>query len=224
LLISRPGDLPNKDWPWQVGTPIAIGHRSPLVPEQWKITIDSVDRTHGIAFFEANGSVTGFDGRGSTEQPFVSRSGRVQIEPENWWTHDVHGHYLLEPGHTIQWQVSPISTDSWSPSGKGQSITVADGLPNILHVLHIHSGETPLPIASVVIQRPRFANTDLLWMSVVPPYAWQRIWWMHLPSTESRHYLSLPLLILVFGSLASVVIILVMRKTIASRIHPVSQG
>jgi hypothetical protein len=209
-IISRPNDIPGQDWPWQSGGVIAVGHRTPLVPELWSIKIDSLDQNSNVSHFELSGSVTGFDGRGSTDQRFVSSSGRVVLDPENWWTRDEHNHYLLKQGQLIQWRVLAMSADQWSPRYAGDTICVASGLPNTRHVLHLRTDGRMLPIRAIIVQKPSYTEGGSLWLSLMPPYTLHRLWWLYLRPPYGRSellWLSLALLATCIGSTATYLLI-----------------
>lgn len=212
-VISRPNDVPGKDWPWQVGSVIAVGHRTPLLPESWSIKIDSVNQRSSVSQFELSGSVTGFDGRGSTDQRFVSTSGRVVLDPENWFMRDDHNHYLLKPGQLIQWRVLAMSADQWSPTYAGETITVASGLSNKRHVLHLRTDGSLLPIQAVIIQKPPYTERSLLWLSLMPPYTLHRLLWLHLMPPYGRREQLWVCLALLIICVASTSTYLLMRNT-----------
>jgi hypothetical protein len=212
-VISRPNDSPGKDWPWQVGGVLAVGHRTPLIPEKWTIKIDSVDQRTQVAQFELSGSLTGFDGRGSTDRPFVSTSGRVLIDPENWWTQGDHNQYVLTPEQLIQWRVLPMGVDQWAPAHANETVTVASGLSNTRHLLHIHTDDSVLPLHAIIIQRPRYSGRALS-LYFMPPYRWQRVLWLHLiaPYRLPRTFWWCCLIFLI-GSIAAVSTFLFKRRS-----------
>jgi hypothetical protein len=215
-VISRPNDIPGQDWPWETGGLLSVGHRKPLVPEAWTIKIDSVGGRGQVAQFEVSGSVTGFDGRGSTDCPFVSTSGRVILAPEDWWIHGVDHHFLLRPGQLIRWQVFPMSADQWSPPKAGSTITIASGLPNTDHVLSLRTIGPRLPIQELIVERPPVTNLDLFEFYLRPPYAWQRISWMYLTPGFERHDLLWLCLMLLGACTLSIGIYPAIRRTARS--------
>lgn len=60
------------------------GFRTLPVAETWTITMTSVEDGAKRFGFSLTGSVTGADGEGFSDAPFVSKSGRVEIEPRDW--------------------------------------------------------------------------------------------------------------------------------------------
>ena len=150
---------------------------------------------------------------GSTDQPFVSTSGRVVLEPQDWWTSSIHHNFLLWPGQLIQWQVFPMSADQWSPANAGATVTIASGLPNTDHTLNLRTTGPQLPIQSVIVERPPFTELRVFRLSWLPPYTWQKFVWMHLPPPFLRHDLLWLSLTLLVACLASMWIYLAIRRT-----------
>jgi hypothetical protein len=101
--------------------------------------------------FELTGSTTGADGAGEVGKKFVSKSGRIVIDPEDWnldYCMKVHGQRLSD-GFQIKWQVLPqLADEAAAPAstpGVENVVTVAQGLPNTRHVLELTGGpETPI--------------------------------------------------------------------------------
>jgi hypothetical protein len=84
-VITRPNDVPGIDWPWRVGSCIRVTWRTPLIVEDWTLRFtEMADDVSGFAF-DVTGSVTGPDGHGRSGERFMSNSGRVILEPEDWW-------------------------------------------------------------------------------------------------------------------------------------------
>jgi hypothetical protein len=59
--------------------PHAIELRRNVVPQSWTIAMTSDSGNYRI-----EGSATGFDGEGSLDQPFISHSGQIGIDPALW--------------------------------------------------------------------------------------------------------------------------------------------
>jgi hypothetical protein len=59
--------------------PHAVSLGRNVVPQQWTVTM-----TSDKGDYELVGSVTGPDGQGNAFQPFVSRSGQIQVDPRFW--------------------------------------------------------------------------------------------------------------------------------------------
>jgi hypothetical protein len=94
------------------------------------------------------GSVTGEEGEGWSTNRFVSRSGRVVIEPEDWnlaYCVAVFKRPLPE-GHVVTWSAVLRGTDRpkapSTPPGVTAWVTVANGLDAGPHTLEI-DGKDP---------------------------------------------------------------------------------
>jgi hypothetical protein len=68
------------DWP----VAIRVSARSPLLLEDWTLTIFEAGPNGKRFRFRVEGSRTGPDGEGLSAERFVSKSGRVLIESEDW--------------------------------------------------------------------------------------------------------------------------------------------
>lgn len=75
-------DTPIPPGPWPPA--LKVGFEQPLVEESWKLIAKQDPEKPSSYTFEVIGSVTGADGRGRTDQRFVSDSGRVVIEADDW--------------------------------------------------------------------------------------------------------------------------------------------
>jgi hypothetical protein len=115
--IGRPNADPNRDWPWAVGAVFRVDRGAPLLRESWTVRLTEVAPGAKSAAFDLVGSLTGFDGSGRTDQPFVSRSGRVLLWPDDWFLHEpaTRNRVPIRPGFQITWTVEPQAQDSWSP-------------------------------------------------------------------------------------------------------------
>jgi hypothetical protein len=164
--ITRPGgDLPG--WPWQVGSHIRVSHREPLLPEDWTLTITRINAAADTFAFEVRGSVTGPDGGGTNLQTFVSNSGRVVIEPRDWWMKEAvaHSKITVPVGHQLKWSVVPLHHDRFVPGPVNpwleQATTVAQGLPNTVHTLVLkRERKGRVPIRAIRVYRPPGAGQE----------------------------------------------------------------
>jgi hypothetical protein len=145
-----------------------IGHREPLVEEDW--TLEIVESTpDGTRFrFRARGSVTGDDGEGTNTERFVSDSGRVVIEPDrNWmvaWAL-AYRHKEMPPDFEVTWRVVCQGTDElrFPPTehhGVERTVTLAQGLSNDRHTLKlIPQKSTALPISGFRVYTPPLSES-----------------------------------------------------------------
>lgn len=159
-VITRPNDVPGKDWPWQVGGPYRITWQKPLVVEDWTLRVTECGDDAGKFRFEVSGSKTGPDGGGTNEQRFVSNSGRVVIEPQDWFTKRLDKTPLIAKGFEAKWSVVPMFVDRYEapkaqdPS-REQAATLAQGLPNAKHTLELAiEGEGDPPVEAIRAYRP----------------------------------------------------------------------
>lgn len=156
--ITRPSDAPGVDWPGI----IQIGSASPLMAEDWSLIITEVNSQMNRFSFDLYGSETGFDGSGNSQQTFVSNSGRIVIEPQNWWLDHAY-RFTQQPiplGFQIRWRVEPMFTDIYtSPTVQGATpeytTTIAQNLSNSNHTLEITAlRNTNIPIKAIRVYHP----------------------------------------------------------------------
>ncbi len=118
--ITRPGGLvPPASWPSLYE--ITLGDDP--VEEDWTLEIIETDETAEEIRFRVSGSITGFDGEGSSREPFVSKSGRVAIDPDSWVVaRSVERSKVpVTPGMKIHWQVKSQGVDRfYQPTALGQ--------------------------------------------------------------------------------------------------------
>ena len=130
------------------------------VVEDWVLTVTDMSPDRTWFKYKVEGSVTGADGEGDTRSRFVSKSGRVVLDPD-----DFHLAFSLalsrDPAATrveCRWSVVPLFRDEFvvperrNPFGE-TVVTVAQGLPNGRHMLEI-SGSPETPIAAIRVYRP----------------------------------------------------------------------
>lgn len=138
--FTRPSSTPNVGWP----AIIRVDHEKPLVVEEWTARITQINEDASKFKFDVTGSVTGPDGGGDSETRFVSDSGRVVIEPENWWPH--HDWELTKKptpaGFETKWRVMPMFVDVYTPPkiedlSREYATTLAQGLSNGPHTLEL---------------------------------------------------------------------------------------
>lgn len=78
--ITRP-----QPGPWSPLFLSRVDHDAPLVLEDWTLRVSNVSADGKTWEFDVRGSVTGQDGSGRSDQPFVSQSQRVKIDPAAWF-------------------------------------------------------------------------------------------------------------------------------------------
>ncbi|MGC8834924.1 MAG: SGNH/GDSL hydrolase family protein, partial [Armatimonadota bacterium] len=141
--------------PWSPLALTRVDHVSPLKVEEWTLTVTSVSEDSNRWEFEVLGSVTGPDGRGSSDAVFVSKSGRVKIEPASFFRNG-----SIPKGYQIKWKVVPMHVDVYKPPrvedpSREYVTTLAQGLPNTKHVLELTADNgRSVPIKAVRVYQP----------------------------------------------------------------------
>jgi hypothetical protein len=164
---ARPSGTPNIGWP----AIKHIGWREPLVLETWTATCHDFSDDAKTFRFEVSGSATGPDGQGTSTEEFVSNSGRVVIEPQDW-TFDFDREVSKKPipqTVTVKWQTKAIFTDTYAPlkvedPAYEYPTTLAQGLPNATHTLELVS-ETgrPVEVAFIRVYEPPLKDVTPLY-------------------------------------------------------------
>ena len=139
-----------------------ISHQNPLIVEDWILKIDKISSDSSVWFFSVNGSQTGYDGSGNSAAPFVSKSGRVVIDPYDYMFAQIKKTFKVTTpvGFEASWSVVPLFEDIYqSPEitdkTKVYKITLVQGLKNGPHTLElIPVGDGPVPVEAFEIHRP----------------------------------------------------------------------
>jgi hypothetical protein len=122
-----------------------VDHDSLLLVEPWTLTVKSVSADSKTWTFAVAGGLTGPDGEGTSDQPFRSKTGRVQIAAESWFRG--FGKEPVPRGYTIRWYVVPQFTDVLEAPGRANlpgiepAIKVIQGISNTRHVLELRKEE-----------------------------------------------------------------------------------
>jgi len=142
--------------PWSTLTLIRVDHDKPLQAENWTLTVTSVTPDGKGWNYDVSGTRTGPDGSGSTDAVFVSRSGRVRIDPKDFFRPPDSFHPApVTVGYTIRWRAVPLFADAVVPPAapdptRDQAETLAQGLTNGLHtVTLISDGPGALPVRAL---------------------------------------------------------------------------
>lgn len=154
--FNRASAYPNSNWPML----LRVQRGAPLLLEDWTLTLTELSDDYKQVKFTLRGSQTGEDGVGISTKRFVSKSGRIIIEPGDW-----NLEYCLrvfkrpiQPGHKIEWKILPQFVDEFAALNIADptietAITLANGLTNDKHTLEI-SGEKQTPIVAIRVYRP----------------------------------------------------------------------
>ena len=154
--FTRTRAKPGGKWP-----PIApVKAKKPLVLEDWTMEVVK-DQDPKAYRFTLRGSKTGPDGEGRSGARFVSRSGRIVIEPEDWNVAYALMLAQVQPvpdRFTVSWSVVPHFVDQFVSPGSADpaietAVTLAQGLPNARHILEI-AGSEKTPIAAIRVYCP----------------------------------------------------------------------
>ena len=157
-FITRPSDTFAVDWP-AVNKVTAI---RPLLLEDWTLRVTGVNADESQLRFEVIGSRTGMDGAGVSNERFVSRSGRVVIEPDVWGVQRAFGllHKATPIGFEVKWRVVPMFLDVYvaprieDPSAE-YATTLALGLTPGKHTLELVAKTgSVLPVGAIRVYNP----------------------------------------------------------------------
>lgn len=149
-----------------VGSPaiIQVSNQKPLIVEYWKAVITEINSDASKFKFDVVGSQTGYDGSGTNEELFVSNSGRVVIEPKNWWLKNSYEYskQLTPKGFEITWEVRSMFVDSYvapqiADSSREYPTTLAQNLSNSKHILEIiPETDGKVAIKAIRVYRPPY--------------------------------------------------------------------
>jgi hypothetical protein len=159
--LTRTTPFPETTWPCL----LQVKASAPRIAEAWTLTLSDVTDDMSAFRFRVEGSKTGPDGEGQRDRRFVSRSGRVVIEPEDWnldYARRVFQRSVRD-GFQIQWAVEPQGVDvvtcpaQTGPASAGpaleMTVTIAQGLSPGKHRLELRGGEQAA-IEAIRIYRP----------------------------------------------------------------------
>lgn len=123
--------------PWSPLFIRRIDHPTPLVAEEWTLTVNEVSNEGKTFRYTVKGSATGPDGEDSSEGRFRSNSGRLLIDPADFFRNGE-----LKAGYTVRWRAYLMGTDQLN------SIAPFDpALENPIRIVHgLESGPHTLTI------------------------------------------------------------------------------
>jgi hypothetical protein len=124
---------------------LRVSSVKPRVVEDWTLKVVEADEKAEHLKFTVTGSVTGPDGEGVSSERFESKSGRVVIEPGDWWIKNIVA-IMKKPvpvGFEVKWKAALLGDPAWG--------TVAQGLPNGRHELKLTGAEG---VTAVRVYRP----------------------------------------------------------------------
>jgi len=156
--FTRPSSTHDRIWP----AIRFVQHEAPLVLEDWTLEVFDVKSNDDFKFRVA-GSVTGPDGEGHSGEKFVSDSGRVVIDPEDWVFSRSAGlsKKNLKDGWVVRWKAIPQFVDVYEPPTSenfnptlDNATTVANGLPKGEHTLELTAEGGSMPIKAIRVYEP----------------------------------------------------------------------
>ena len=161
--LTRTTSFPGTKWPCL----LQVKRVQPWQLEEWTLTLHDIAPDLKHFKFSCAGSRTGPDGEGSATEKFVSKSGRVVIDPADWnleYARTISKEPLPE-GFKIQWQVVPHFVDEFTTPHitdptRETVVTVAQGLDNQQHRLEI-TGPKEASIAAIRAYSPPLKGDHL---------------------------------------------------------------
>jgi hypothetical protein len=155
--FTRVSAFPMSNWP----VLLKVGSTAPLLPEDWSLIIDQASKDGKLCHFTLRGSVTGEDGEGYSTNRFVSKSGRVVIEPDDWnlaYCVEVFKRQLPR-NHTVIWhavlQGADTAVPPAAPPGAERCVTLAQGLSVGRHVLELRGKGLAEQVNAIRFYDPR---------------------------------------------------------------------
>lgn len=161
---KNPSDFPDayritrpQPGPWSPLFLSRVDHDSPLQVESWTLKLTRVSPDGRQWKYDVTGSATGPDGSGSSDKPFTSRSGRVQIDPAAWFR---GFNPPLPSGYEITWRVLPMFVDTYDSAKiddatKENATTIIQGIPNGKHTLLLTAEDPTEPPALIAVRAYR---------------------------------------------------------------------
>jgi hypothetical protein len=161
LYYATTGSRP-PDFFWPMIRRVEIG-RNPVV-EDWKIIFSKINSDGTDFEYEVTGSITGLDGKGIAKERFVSNSGRLIIEPQQFMIaalmKQARKGQPYPDGTSCTVSVRPRFLDVWKPQPPANPVsegryTLASGLAAATHTLEIiPNNDGLLPLRAIVVHQP----------------------------------------------------------------------
>lgn len=156
---TRPSTAPQM---WMPAIKRVSFEKSP-VTEDWTLTClpnstPDAKRVH----FRVEGSITGEDGEGFSDEKFVSRSGRVVIDPADWhlaWCLS-YKKLQLPDGFQIKWKTYPLFTARYEPQPAGTETVLVQNCANGKHRLTLRGSAGRAGITVFRVYAPASVQHD----------------------------------------------------------------
>lgn len=151
--VSRPSKAPRM---WMPAIK-QVSFEQPPVAEDWTLTCLPESSADGKRVrFRVEGSVTGADGEGLSDERFVSRSGRVVIEPADWHLAWCLQYKKLElpAGFQVTWKTYPQFVSAYEPQPPGTETVLVQHCSNEQHRLTLRGATARSGITAFRIDAP----------------------------------------------------------------------
>jgi hypothetical protein len=150
---TRPSTAPQM---WMPAIKQVSSEKTP-VTEDWTLTClpDSTPDAKRV-HFRVEGSITGEDGEGLSDEKFVSRSGRVVIDPADWhlaWCLS-YKKLQLPDGFQIKWKTYPVFTARYEPQPAGTETVLVQNCANGEHQLTLRGSAGRAGITAFRVYTP----------------------------------------------------------------------
>jgi hypothetical protein len=134
-----------------------IGFQKSPGAQKWMLSLLPDSSEDGKKLhFKVEGSGTGAEGEGWSDQRFVSPSGRVVIEAADWhvaWPLS-YRKKTLPPGFQVTWTTQQTAASRYRPAAADAQTVLIQGCANSQHVLQIQGDTGNLGIGGLVIHTP----------------------------------------------------------------------
>ena len=154
--FTRVSGFPGSSWPCL----LKVDSQKPRLAEDWTLAVTEASPDLKTLKFELTGSKTGPDGAGTRAENFVSKSGRVAINTNDWNLDFCYKVFkrTLPANHKMKWRAVLNGQDDVKPAGAPapgieSATTLAHGLPNGKHTLELLSDSQPT-ITALRVYRP----------------------------------------------------------------------
>ena len=139
-----------------------VSSQKPLLVEDWTLKITEISDDAKKFRFEVSGSKTGPDGSGSSEDEFISKSGRVVIAPKDFAIAGAQQYSKKKcpADFEVKWSGVPMFQDVYAAPktvdpAKPVRTTLAQLIENGPHTLEIiPNGDGLVPVSGVVSYQP----------------------------------------------------------------------
>jgi len=154
-----------------------IGFREIPEPQIWTLTIEEIlDPDKQAIAFRLEGDRSGFDGRGTSTEDFISNSGQVTIAADDWILTRKGAAFnegLIQTGMSIRWRSFRLADDIYFPNGllereRPVVHTIVDGLPNTHHTLRLETDGIAPPFTHIRVYQPMLPETPFTPMGLTP--------------------------------------------------------